>query len=87
MAGPRLILILAVALTVVYWSLWQYMRAGHKDRLAEEWARDRPPLPRHTHVEIGLREAAPRLRRQLILWVYVVPVSVVTATILIFNTV
>jgi hypothetical protein len=85
MVGPRLILIFAVALTVVYWSLWQYLRAGDRERLSEEWRRDRPPLPEHTYVEIGLKDAAPRLHRRLVLGVYVVPLTVVGAAVLILN--
>lgn len=85
MAGPRLIVIVALALAVVYWSLWQYLRAGQRDRLARQWARERPPLPEHTHVEIGLREAAPALRRALVLWVLVVPLAALAAAILLLN--
>jgi hypothetical protein len=86
MVGPRLILILAVALTVVYWSLWKYVEAGQKERLAEEWQRERPPLPEHTHVEIGVKRQAPALHRKLVIGVYVIPLTVTAAVIHLFNT-
>jgi hypothetical protein len=86
MVGPRLILILAVALTVVYWSLWKFIQAGQKERLAEEWRREQPPLPEHTHVEIGLRRRAPATHRKLVIGVYVVPLTVTAVVIYLFNT-
>jgi hypothetical protein len=85
MVGPRLIVILAIALTVVYWSLWQFLRAGQRERLSAEWRETRPPLPEHTHVEIGLREAAPALRRKLVIGVYVLPLTVAVVALLSFN--
>ena len=81
----RLYLVLAVALTVVYVSLWFYSRAAMRDRLAEQWQRDQPPLPEHTFVENGLRDAIPGLRRKLIIGVYVIPLSLVFGLSLILN--
>lgn len=81
----RLLLVLVVALTVVYVSLWFYFRAGMRERLAEKWTRDRPPLPEHTFVANGLRDYEPPLRRKLFLGVYVIPLTVVIATALVLN--
>ncbi|TFL17295.1 hypothetical protein [Jannaschia formosa] len=82
---PRLLIVLAVALTVVYISLWFYARAGLKERLQEQWAQERPPLPEHTFVENGLRDATPHLRRKLILGVYVFPLTLVFGAALVLN--
>ncbi|PWJ12084.1 hypothetical protein [Jannaschia seohaensis] len=81
----RLLLVLVVALTVVFVSLWFYFRAGERERLAEQWAREQPPLPEHTHIENGLRAYEGGLRRKLILGVYVVPLALVIGTSLILN--
>ena len=85
MALLRLTALLLALLTVVYACLWAWVRAGQRARLEAEWARERPPLPRHTHVAIGLDARRPALRRRLVLWVYAVPVAVVAAAVLWFE--
>lgn len=76
MVALRLGALLLGCLTVVYACLWLWIRAGERARLEAEWARERPPLPRHTHVAIGLAAGRDALRRRLVLGVYVVPVAV-----------
>ena len=81
----RLVVVLLVALTVIYWSLVFYLRAGERDRLEAEWERDRPPLPRHTYVEIGLRDYGGSLRRKLLWGVYIVPIALICGLIYVVN--
>jgi hypothetical protein len=75
----RILALLLVALTGIYLSLWMFFRAGEKARLEERWAAERPPLPRHTFVKIGLDAYSDTLRRRMVLWVYVVPVLALVA--------
>ena len=81
----RLLVILLVALSVIYWCVFRWFEAGARDRLEAEWARDRPPLPRHTHVDIGLRDYRRALHRKLIWVIYVVPVVAVCITVYALN--
>ncbi len=81
----RLFAMFMVLLTVIYWSLVFYLRAGERDRLEAEWDARRPPLPRHTYVDIGLRDAKRGMHRKLVLGVYAVPIAVVCALIYVFN--
>lgn len=75
----RLLAFLIGCLTVIYVCLWFWLRAGARVRLEAEWDRKRPPLPRHTHVRIGLAAERDALRRRLIWGVYVIPVTVFLA--------
>ena len=81
----RLFAMFLVLLTVVYWSLLLYLRAGERERLEERWEAERPPLPRHTYVDNGLRAWRGPLRRRLFVGVYVVPIAVVCGLIYVFN--
>ncbi len=71
----RLLGLLLACLTVVYVCVWAWLRSGERARLEEEWARERPPLPRHTHVAIGLASQSDRLRWPMILGVFVIPAT------------
>lgn len=81
----RLVVILLVALTVIYWSLVFWFRAGERARLQEEWAREQPPLPEETFVENGMRDYQGSLRRKLLWGVYIVPVSLICGLIYFVN--
>ncbi len=81
----RLMAMLLVALTIVYWALILFFGAGERARLAAEWERDRPPLPRHTYVRNGIREYRRGLRRRLLWWVYLVPIAAVCLLIYLLN--
>ncbi|MCK0169086.1 hypothetical protein MWU52_16140 [Jannaschia sp. S6380] len=81
----RLALILLVALTVIYWCLVFWFRAGERARLEAEWERERPPLPQHTYVEIGIRDYQGSLRRRLLWGVYVVPIAAICIIIYLVN--
>lgn len=81
----RLFAIAIVLLTVIYLALYFYFRIGARDRLETEWEADRPPLPRHTYVEIGLRAYVRRLHRGLIVGIYAVPLLVICGVIYVLN--
>ncbi|WGH77743.1 hypothetical protein [Jannaschia ovalis] len=81
----RLTVMLLIALTVIYWALVLYLRAGEKDRLEAEWEAERPPLPQHTYVANGLRDYQGSLRRKLIWGVYVIPITVVVGLVYYVN--
>ncbi len=81
----RLVLMIAVGLTVIAVCLWFWYRAGERDRLEAEWERTRPPLPQHRYVQNGLDDYKPRLMRRLIWGVYVAPLSLLVLLIWTFN--
>lgn len=81
----RLVIGLAVVLTVVYWCLVFYLRAVERDRLEAEWEDERPPLPKHTFVENGIREYQGSLRRKLLWGVYIVPIGAICTLIYLIN--
>ena len=81
----RLVVILLIALTVIYWCLVFWFRAGEKARLEQEWAREQPPLPEETFVENGLREYRGSLRRKLLWGVYVIPITLICGLVYYVN--
>lgn len=81
----RLAAILLIGLTVIYACLLLWLRAGERARLEAEWEAERPPLPRHTHVGIGLAAHRRRTRRKLIWGVYLVPIAAICALIWYLN--
>jgi hypothetical protein len=81
----RLAGILLIALTAIYVCLLFYFRAGQRAHLERAWERDRPPLPRHTYVENGLRDRRGHLQRNLILGVYVAPIAILCIVIYVTN--
>lgn len=77
LALARLAGMTVVLLTVAFVCLTLWFRWGKRERLEAEWERERPPLPRHTHVEIGMAPYRERLRRKLIVGVYVLPLGAI----------
>ncbi|SFI97690.1 hypothetical protein [Jannaschia pohangensis] len=81
----RLVVVLLVVLTVVYWCMVFWFRAGERDRLEAEWETEKPPLPRHTFVDIGMAEYKRSLRRKLLWGVYVVPITLICLLVYLVN--
>ncbi|UWQ19031.1 hypothetical protein [Jannaschia sp. M317] len=81
----RLAVVLLIGLTVIYWALVFYFRAGEKDRLEREWAETQPPLPEETFVRNGLRDYQGSLRRKLLWAVYIIPISAICTLIYYVN--
>lgn len=81
----RLFVILLVLLTIVYWSLVFYLRAGERDRLEETWEAEQPPLPRERFVDNGMRAYQRSLRRKLLWGVYIVPIASICLLIYLVN--
>lgn len=81
----RLFAVLMVVLTIVYWALVFYCRAGERDRLEAEWEAEQPPLPRERFVDIGIREYQRSLRRKLLWGVYIVPIGAICTLIYFVN--
>ena len=69
----RTALLLLLALTVVYVSLFFYWRSGAKMRLEEEWVMKGRPGVRDDWVDERLMPAARRIRSWLVVLVYVLP--------------
>ena len=81
----RLFVILLLLLTVVYWALVFYLRAGERDRLEAEWEAEQPPLPRERYVDIGIRKYQSGLRRRLLWGVYILPIGAICLLIYYVN--
>ena len=85
LALARLAGMAVLGLTVIFVCLTLWFRWGERERLEAEWERERPPLPRYRHVEIGMAPYRERLRRRLIVGVYVVPILAICGLIYAFN--
>jgi hypothetical protein len=70
----RTAILLLIGLTVVYVSLYFYWRSGIRMRLEEDWVMEGRPGERDRWVEERLAPRAARLRRWLVVLVYVIPV-------------
>ncbi|MBT8411555.1 MAG: hypothetical protein KJP02_07150 [Octadecabacter sp.] len=69
----RMALLMLVLLSVVYVSLFFYMRAGAKMRLEEEWVMEGRPGDSDAWIDERLAPIARRIRTTLVLLVYVLP--------------
>ncbi|MFP7672272.1 hypothetical protein ACG74X_02825 [Marivita sp. S0852] len=84
-AFGRLLVIAFLVLSVVYISLSLYSRAVRRDKLEKEWDEEIQQGDKDTFVEAGLREYDGSLRRKLILGVYIVPLTLMSAIIYFTN--
>jgi hypothetical protein len=81
----RMAVILLVGLTVVYLSLYFYWRSGVKMRLEEDWVMEGRPGDRAEWVEERLAPHAARIRRWLVLLVYVLPLAALSIYVYVTN--
>lgn len=86
LALARFLIMAAVVLTVVYGSLWFYLRARRRDLLEIDWAADPDETrSKEDYVRDGLAEHDPKRHRTLIGLVYVLPLSIVTLIVYLTN--
>ncbi len=85
LALGRLLIIGFLVLSVVYICLSLYSRAVRRDKLEREWDEEVQQGDRDAFVEAGLSEYDGSLRRKLILGVYIVPLTVISAIIYFTN--
>jgi len=71
----RMVRLLLVLLTVVYVSLFLYLRAGVRMRLEEDWVMEGRPGDREDWIEERIAPTARRIRTWLIFLVYVLPIA------------
>ncbi|WP_323767555.1 hypothetical protein [Antarctobacter sp.] len=85
-ALARFLIMAAVVLTVVYGSLWFYLRSRRRDLLEIDWAAD-PSETRSQddYVRDGLEDHDKRRHRMLVLLVYIVPLCLVTLIVYLTN--
>ena len=81
----RVGLLILVVLTVFYICLFLYFREGRKMKLEEDWVAAGQPGDRDAWVGERLQPQADRLMRQLIVWVYVLPIAVLSGVIYFSN--
>lgn len=85
-ALARFLIMAAVVLTVVYGSLWFYLRVRRRELLEIDWAAD-PTEQRSQddYVRDELEEHDRRRHRVLVLLVYIVPLCLVTFIVYLTN--
>lgn len=81
----RLAFIGFVVLTVIYICLSLYSRAVRRDKLEAEWEEHDMTVDMETYIDEGLKNYDTSLRRKLILGVYVIPITLVSAVIYFTN--
>lgn len=84
----RFVIIWAVVLTVIYFSISLYSRSVRREKLEDEWAEANPdgdPDDRAAFVEAGMAEYESGFRRRLIWLVYIIPTILAAATLYIVN--
>jgi len=83
----RLIVILAVVLTVLYVCISLYSRSVRRERLEETW--DAAPQgdagARRRFIEQGMADYENSLRKRLILLVYVIPICLIALIMYMIN--
>lgn len=86
LALARFLIMASVVLTVVYGSLWLYLRARRRSLLQIDWAAD-PSEQRSqdAYVDDLLAEHDRRRHRTLVLLVYIVPLCLVTLIVYLTN--
>lgn len=85
-ALARFVIMAAVVLTVVYGSLWFYLRARRRELLEIDWAADPSRTKcQEEFVREGLEDFDRRRHRTLILLVYVLPLLLVTLIVYLTN--
>jgi hypothetical protein len=75
LALGRMLLLMVVLLTVVYVSMFLYLRAGAKMRLEEDWVMEGRPGDRDDWIGERLAPVARRIRTWLVFLVYVLPLA------------
>ena len=85
LALGRLLVVGFLVLSVVYICLSLYSRAVRRDKLEREWDEEIREGDRESFVKAGLRAYDGSLRRKLILGVYIVPMTVISAIIYFTN--
>jgi hypothetical protein len=81
----RMAFFLLIGLTVVYVSLYFYWRSGLRMRLEEDWVMEGRPGDRNDWVDARLAPRAARIRRVLVVLVYVLPLAALSVFVYVTN--
>jgi hypothetical protein len=81
----RMLLLMLVLLTVVYVSMFFYLRAGARIRLEEAWVMEGRPGDRDAWIDERIAPVARRIRTWLVFLVYVLPVAGLSIYVYITN--
>jgi len=81
----RMLLLMLVVLTVVYVSLFFYLRAGARMRLEEDWVMEGRPGDRDDWIDERITPTARRIRTWLIFIVYVLPLVALSVYVYVTN--
>lgn len=82
MAFLRLFALALVALTVVYFGLFFYLREARRDQLERDYSPSASDKQRDAFINAGVEAYAARMRKVLALIIYGVPLLVFTIVIL-----
>ncbi|HEY0213136.1 MAG TPA: hypothetical protein VGC40_06050 [Paenirhodobacter sp.] len=83
----KLIVLLLITLTLIYWLLLAYSRSLRREALEKGWdaVTGQDLGPRESYIETGMAQYETSLRRKLLWLVYVLPIAVLTVLILVMN--
>lgn len=81
----RVAIVMLVALTVVYFCMFFYLRSGARMRLEEDWIGEGRPGDREAWIDERIAPAVARIRVWLVVCVYVMPVVGLTAFVWLSN--
>lgn len=86
LALARFLIVATVVLTVVYGSVWFYLRARRREYLEIDWAAESDePRSQEDYVRENLVEYDKRRHRTLVMLVYIVPLCLVTLIVYLTN--
>lgn len=85
MALMRLLIFGAIALMALYLGLWWYLRSKARRRIEQDWQDTGRPGDLEAYLEAGMAQYEPGLRRRLVLFVFLLPLAVITLMIYVTN--
>ncbi|MFW8633577.1 hypothetical protein [Cribrihabitans pelagius] len=81
----RLVLLLAVGLTVIYGAVSLYSREVRRAKLKRHWKRKGLTGDRAAFIQRGLQQYDRSFRRRLILLVYIIPLGAIGLLVYVIN--
>lgn len=81
----RVVILMMVGMTVVYVCLFFYLRSGARMRLEDKWITEGRPGEQDAWVDERIGNAVARIRMWLAVFVYVIPLILLTAFVWLTN--
>ncbi|WP_278922777.1 MULTISPECIES: hypothetical protein [Pseudophaeobacter] len=81
----RLLVVLLICLTPIYWGLLFYARSRCRARLSQRWQEKGLTTSRQAFIQRGLKRYDRSFRRRLVLLVYILPLGAIALVIYLVN--